>query len=48
MNLNDSKFTNNSIKHQQFVCTQLNDQEVLFQTIQFSVSQSLMVLSIDI
>ena len=30
--------TNNSIKHQSFVYTQLNDQSVLFQTIQFSIS----------
>ena len=30
--------TNNSIKHQSFVYTQLNDQTVLFQTIQFSMS----------
>ena len=30
--------TNNSIKHQSFVYTQLNDQTVLFQTIQFSIS----------
>ena len=30
--------TNNSIKHKSFVYTQLNDQTVLFQTIQFSVS----------
>ena len=29
--------TNNSIKHQAFVYTQLNDQTVLFQTIQFSI-----------
>ena len=28
----------NSIKHQSFVYTQLNDQTVLFQTIQFSIS----------
>ena len=32
--------TNNSIKHQSFVHTQLNDQTVLFQTIQFSISHS--------
>ena len=31
--------TNNSIKHQLFVYTQLNDQIVLFQTIQFSKSR---------
>ena len=30
--------TNNSIKHQLFVYTQLNDQIVIFQTIQFSIS----------
>ena len=30
--------TNNSIKHQSFVYTQLNDQIVLFLTIQFSIS----------
>ena len=30
--------TNNSIKHQSFVYTQLNNQTVLFQTIQFSMS----------
>ena len=30
--------TNNSNKHQSFVCTLLNDQAVLFQTIQFSIS----------
>ena len=30
--------TNNSIKHQSFVYTQINDQTVLFQTIQFSIS----------
>ena len=30
--------TNNSIKHQPFVYIQLNDQIVLFQTIQFSIS----------
>ena len=29
--------TNNSIKHQSFVYTQLNDQTVLFLTIQFSI-----------
>ena len=31
--------TNNSIKHQSFVYTQLNNQTLLFQTIQFSLSQ---------
>ena len=30
--------TNNSIEHQLFVYTQLNDQTVLFQAIQFSTS----------
>ena len=30
--------TNNSIKHQLFFYTQLNDQTVLFETIQFSIS----------
>ena len=30
--------TNNSIKHQLFIYTWLNDQTVLFQTIQFSIS----------
>ena len=30
--------TNNSIKYQSFVNTQLNDQTVLFQIIQFSMS----------
>ena len=30
--------SNNSIKHQSFVYTQLNDQTVLFQAIQFSIS----------
>ena len=30
--------TNNSIKHQLFVYTRLNDQTVLFQTIQFNIS----------
>ena len=30
--------TNNFIKHQLFVYTQLNDQTVLFQTIQLSIS----------
>ena len=38
--LNSSKFTNNSIKHQKYVYTQLNEQKVLFQTIQYRVSQS--------
>ena len=31
--------TNNSIKHQSFIHTQLNDQTVLFRTIQFSINQ---------
>ena len=29
---------NNSLKDQSFVCTQLNDQTVLFQAIQFCIS----------
>ena len=33
-----SCITNNSIKHQSFVYTQLNDQTVLYLTIQFSIS----------
>ena len=33
-----SKYTNNSIKHQTFVYTQSNNQTVLFQTIQYSIS----------
>ncbi len=33
--------TNNSIKHQLFVYTQLNDQTVLFQTVQFYMSMKL-------
>ena len=37
--LNSPKFTNNSIKHQTFVYIQLNDQKVLFQTIQFNIIQ---------
>ena len=32
--------SNNSIPHQSFDYTQLNDQTVLFQTIQLSISQS--------
>ncbi len=36
--LNSPKFSYNSIKHQSFVYTQLNDETVLFQTIKFSVS----------
>ena len=39
--------TNNSIKHQSFVYTQLNDQTVLFQTTQFSTSH-LFALSLNI
>ena len=39
--------TNNSIKHQSFVYTRLNDQTVLFQTIQFSISH-LFVLSLKV
>ena len=31
--------TDNSIRHQSFVYTKLNDQAVLFQAIQFSISQ---------
>ena len=31
--------TSNSFKHQSFVYKQLNDQTLLFQTIQFSISQ---------
>ena len=38
--------TNNSIKYQSFVYTQLNDQ-VLFQTIKFSISL-LFVLSLNV
>ena len=37
----------NSMKHQSFVYTQLNDQKVLFQTIQFSISH-LFVLSLNV
>ena len=33
--------TNNSIKHQSFVYTQLNEKTVLVQTIQFSMSTML-------
>ena len=39
--------TNNSIKHQSFVYTELNDQTVLFQTIQFSISH-LFALSLNV
>ena len=38
--------TNNSFKHQSFVYTQLNDQIVLFLTIQFSISH-LFALSLN-
>ena len=38
--LNNSKLTNNSIKYQTFVYTQLNKINVPLQTIQFSKSQS--------
>ena len=38
---------NNSIKHESFVYTQLNDQTVLFRTIQFSTSH-LFVLSLNV
>ena len=37
---------NNSIKHKSFVHTLLNDQKVLFQTIQFSMSH-LFLLSLN-
>ena len=40
------RISNNLIKHQSFVYTLLSDQTVLFQAIQFSISQSYMVLSI--
>ena len=40
-------FNNNSIKHQPFVYTQLNDQTVLFQVIQFSISH-LFALSLNV
>ena len=39
--------TNNSIKHQSFAYIQLNDQTVLFQTIQFSISH-LFALSLNV
>ena len=39
--------TNNSIKHHSFIYTQLNDQTVQFQTIQFSISQ-LFSLSLNV
>ena len=39
--------TNNFIKHQSFVYTHLNDQTVLFLTIQFSISH-LFALSLNI
>ena len=38
--LNSSKFTNNSIKHHAFVYMQLNDQKVIFPTVQSGISQS--------
>ena len=38
--LNSVKFTKNSIKHLTFVYTQLNELTVLFQTIQFSISEN--------
>ena len=38
-----SLLLNNSIKHQSFVYTLLNDQTVLFQTIQFSISTQFFV-----
>ena len=37
-NFNSSKLINNSIKHQSFIYTQLNDQTVLFQTVQFNIN----------
>ena len=46
--LNNSKYCcNNSIKHQLFVHTKLNDQTVLFLTIQFSISH-LFALSLNV
>ena len=39
--------TNNSIKHQSFVYTQLNDQLVLLRAIQFSISH-LFALSLNV
>ena len=39
--------TNNSIKHQSFVYKQLNDKTVLFQPIQFSIS-NLFALSLNV
>ena len=39
--------TNNSIKYQSFVYTQLNDQTVLFLTIQFSINH-LYTLSLNV
>ena len=38
---------NNSFKHQSFVYIQLNDQKVLFQTIQFIISH-LFALSLNV
>ena len=37
--------TNNSINHHSFVYTQLNDQTVLFQTTEFSLSQQIQMVS---
>ena len=39
--------TNNSIKHQSFVYTQLNDQTILFQAIQFIICH-LFALSLNV
>ena len=39
--------TNNSIKHQSYVYILLNDQTVLFQTIQFSINH-LFALSLEV
>ena len=36
--LNDFNLTNNSIRYQSFIYTQLNDQIVLLQNIQFSIN----------
>ncbi len=41
------RITYNSFKHQSFVYTQLNDQTILFQTIQFIISH-LLALSLNI
>ena len=40
------RITNNPIKHQSFVYTQLSDLAVLYQTIQFSISH-LLALSLN-